>query len=286
MRNQFVSTVAELMTKDDRIMVLLGDIGVWQFRHAAEKYPGHVLNCGISEQAMVGMAAGLAKAGMVPIVHSIAPFLVERAYEQIKLDLGHNGLKAILVSVGASFDYHAEGVTHHCPADVALMYQVPGMRIHLPADKYRLHHILAGAVNEPDGNSHYIRLSSGNWHVWFDEIHADKEPWFTVITVGPIVLAAQQAFAGWPLDFIHYDTVVPFDGLRLARIRTKTAVLIEPYYPVLTEEVLRFLPEGTRLVSIGVSRKILHESGSLEKLETEAGISAQAIRERCEEFAK
>src|ERR1017187_964987 len=99
MRKAFPKTVLELMDKDERVVVLLGDIGVFAFRDVFAKYPTRCYNMGICEQTMVGMAAGLAMAGFIPIVHTISPFLVARAYEQIRDDFGFQNLKGTFVGV-------------------------------------------------------------------------------------------------------------------------------------------------------------------------------------------
>src|SRR4029079_16986374 len=85
MRSRFYSRAAQALEDDERVWVVLADIG-------AAELPSHprVVNVGIREQLMIGVAAGLGLAGKRPIVHSYAPFLVERPWEQIKLDLGHN----------------------------------------------------------------------------------------------------------------------------------------------------------------------------------------------------
>ena len=126
---QFPSTILDVLSHDERLQVLLGDIGVFGFRHVFAKYPKNITNIGILEQATVGVAAGMALAGDIPVVHTIAPFLVERAYEQLKVDFGYQNLGGNFVSVGGSYDYAALGCTHHCPADLSLLMNIPGFEL-------------------------------------------------------------------------------------------------------------------------------------------------------------
>ena len=132
MRKQLVKTVSDILEKDPRVVLLLGDIGVYGFREAFEKYPKRVYNIGILEQASVGLAAGLALEGMIPIFHTIAPFMVERALEQLKVDFGYQGLGGNFISVGGSYDYASLGATHHCPGDVQILKTIPGAQIFVP----------------------------------------------------------------------------------------------------------------------------------------------------------
>jgi transketolase len=134
MRQQFPKTVLDIMDKDDRVVVLLGDIGVYAFRDIFAKYPTRCFNIGICEQSMVGMAAGMAMAGLIPIIHTIEPFLVERAFEQIKIDFGYQELKGNIVGVDVSKTSPNLGYTHQCPYALQMMGFIKGMHVFEPRD--------------------------------------------------------------------------------------------------------------------------------------------------------
>lgn len=132
MRKIFPKIIMEIMEKDERVIVILGDIGVFAFKDVMEKYPKRCYNVGILEQSMVGMSAGLAMAGFIPIIHTISPFLVARAYEQIRDDFGFQNLIGTFVGVDVYKDNPNLGLTHSCPEDTILMSQVNNMKIIIP----------------------------------------------------------------------------------------------------------------------------------------------------------
>src|SRR3984885_13993151 len=129
MRERFAAVTSGLLASDPRLAVVLADISADAFRPAAARFPDRVINVGIREQLMVSVAGGLALAGMRPIAHTFASFLVERPFEQIKLDLVHQGAGAVLVSAGASYDIAPGGRTHQSPGDVALLSTLPGVTV-------------------------------------------------------------------------------------------------------------------------------------------------------------
>ena len=114
--------------------LVLADIGVSRFQQAGAvtRHRDRIINVGIREQLMISVAGGLALGGLRPFVHSYTPFLIERPFEQIKLDLVHQGVGAVLVSIGASYDAASEGRTHQSPGDVALLGTLPGFEVHVP----------------------------------------------------------------------------------------------------------------------------------------------------------
>src|SRR5215475_2102425 len=132
MRERFTSVTPDMLAADPRLALVLADITADSFEPARRRYPDRVLNLGIREQLLVSVAGGLALAGLRPVAHTFASFLVERPFEQIKLDLNHLDVGAVLVSAGASYDNSAGGRTHQSPGDVALLDTLPGWTVHVP----------------------------------------------------------------------------------------------------------------------------------------------------------
>lgn len=163
MRNAFAEELVNLADKDERIILLAGDIGFRIFDQFIEKFPDRFINCGIAEQNMISVAAGMASEGRVPFVYTIIPFLVMRAYEQIRVDLGINSQNVTLVGVGGGLAYDKLGSTHHACEDIALMRTIPNLDVYTPFDPNNVKSCLIQAYYSSikEGKSSYIRLSKG-----------------------------------------------------------------------------------------------------------------------------
>lgn len=134
MRNNFPKIIFELMKKDKNIFCLLGDIGVFSFNNIFKKFKNKIINIGTLEQSLVGIAAGLSKGGFKLVIHSISPFLVLRALEQIKIDLVYNKINCNIVTVGASNDYAKLGTTHYCFEDLHILSAYKDINIYTPTN--------------------------------------------------------------------------------------------------------------------------------------------------------
>ena len=102
MRKEFARLMLEMGGKEERLIVLVGDISVFGLREFRRNYPERFYNIGVCEQSTISIASGMALAGLIPVVHSIAPFITERCFEQIKDDFGYQGLGGNFISIGAS----------------------------------------------------------------------------------------------------------------------------------------------------------------------------------------
>lgn len=132
-RQQFADTMLEVGKTDQDLVVLIGDISHFILQEFAQACPGRFYNVGICEPTIVSMGAGVAKAGLHPVMHTIAPFLIERSFEQIKLDFCYQGMAGNLITVGSAFDYSKLGCTHHCYDDWGLMKSLPNTQVIYPA---------------------------------------------------------------------------------------------------------------------------------------------------------
>ncbi|WP_179646436.1 transketolase family protein [Spinactinospora alkalitolerans] len=238
MRESFIDTVTAALDTDPRPAVVLADISADNFVQAAARHPERVVNVGIREQLMIGVAGGLALTGMRPVVHTYAPFLVERPFEQVKLDLGHQDVGAVLVSVGASYDGAGMGRTHMAPGDVALLDTLPGWTVHVPGHAAEVPALLGPALRSDDRV--YLRLSTrgnaaarpvGQGLVVVRAGSARSRG--VVVAVGPMLDRVLAATAGMDVTVGYLATVRPFDrvGLNAAAAAAGHAdvMIVEPY---------------------------------------------------------
>lgn len=264
MRDAFTETMSRALDEDPRLTLVLADISVDRVRPAMRRHPDRVINVGIREQLLVGVTGGLALTGMRPVAHTFAPFLVERAFEQIKLDLGHQDVGAILVSYGASYDEPGYGRTHMAPGDVALLDTLPDWTIQVPGHADEAVGLLEAAL--PGDDLVYLRLSAQT-----NERPQPVSPTFqtvrtgrrgVVIAVGPMLDRVLAATAAMDVTVLYATTVRPFDapGLRAAVGVSDRAdiVVVEPYLAGTSahcvSEALCEVPH--RILSLGVRRDV------------------------------
>jgi len=280
LRKQFFSTLLDLFAEDERLFLLLGDIGVHGFRTLLTDFPQRALNLGILEQSMIGVSAGLASEGFIPIVHTIAPFMIERAYEQIKIDLAYQQLGANLVSVGASYDYAGLGCTHHCPADVSLMYNIPGARIILPgsAQEFDLafRSFYSSGIN-------YFRISEdghqgGSYGLGFINIQENSSASVATVFVGPSArfydvnsIASSQNI--WYLNCIDESINLTLPkGIKVCKI-------IEDFYSGPVEDLIKKWNPSVLVKTLSPERKFLDSYGTRGRAYENVGLSQMHIND-------
>ena len=134
MRATFARILSELAAKDDRLVLLTGDLGFTVLEPFRDKFPKRFFNMGVAEQNMVGVATGLAEAGMVPFCYSIGTFASLRPFEFIRNGPVLHNLPVRVIGLGAGFEYGTAGPSHYSLEDIAIMRTQPGLTVIAPAD--------------------------------------------------------------------------------------------------------------------------------------------------------
>ncbi|MGW5875506.1 transketolase family protein [Nocardiopsis terrae] len=265
MRETFAATVNRALEQDPRTALVLAVISSGMFRRSAARYPDRVIDLGIREQAMIGVAGGLALTGMRPVVHSYAPFLVERPFEQIKLDLGHQDVGAVLVSIGGSYDAAEAGRTHQSPGDIALLDTLPGWTVRVPGHPDEVSQALE--LDIPGDHRAYLRLSGTSNRAALPvgpRLHVlrtgSPRSAGVVVAVGPMLDRVLEATAGLDVTVAYTSTVRPFDREGLSTLAAAAGnadvLLVEPYLRgTSAHEVSEALADRRhRQLSLGVPR--------------------------------
>ncbi|MFE7351897.1 transketolase family protein [Streptomyces sp. NPDC057543] len=293
MRDRFISTTSQLLDEDPRLALVLAEISRDGFERAARAHPDRVINVGIREQLLIGAGAGMALAGLRPIVHTFASFLVERPFEQVKLDFGHQGVGGVLVSAGGSYDWPAGGFTHMSPGDVTLMDTLDDWTIHVPGHPDEAEELLRQAAAE-DGRV-YVRLSLQSNRrarpvgagTGFITVREGKGG--VVIAVGPMLDNVLAATDGLDVTVLYATTVRPFDGVGLRRAvggGAAEVVIVEPYLAgtstAVANDALIELPH--RVLGLGVGRAELRKYGEIDEHLTAHGLDPRGLRERIGAF--
>ena len=291
-RTQFARTAADLVETDESVALVYAEISGQFFGEIEREHPERVINVGIREQLLVNVGAGLALTGLRPIVHTFGSFLVERAFEQVKLGFGHQDVGGVLVGSGGSFDISSGGRTHQAPGDVALLDTLPGISIHAPGNATEVDAALRATVS--GSGLHYVRVvgqanedvhpfTPGRFHV------VRRGAGATVIAVGPVLDAVLDATRGRDVTVLYANTIRPFDaeGLR-AVLGTPDVVLVEPWLAGTSarhvSEALQDRPH--RLLALGVPRIEHRHYGEPAEHIAAHGLDAAGIARSVETFLR
>tara|TARA_B100001540_G_scaffold314168_1_gene338539 strand:- start:321 stop:1208 length:888 start_codon:yes stop_codon:yes gene_type:complete len=293
MRKQFVKTISKLFKKDKKIVMLLGDIGVFGFRNLFKLYNKRIYNIGILEQSMISLAAGLSNEGMKPIVHTIAPFIVNRAFEQLKIDFGYNRLKGNFVSIGASYDYASLGCTHHCPEDINLMHNIPNMQIVVPGNSDEFNDLFNQSYNKE--NPTYYRLSDHEndkkFKVKFGKSnYIDNKSKITIVAIGPVLNNLYPLIKKYSLNLIYLTTIRPFDQNVFKKILKKNSsvLIVEPFYSGAVNNEINnsFRNRNLKIKNISVPFKFLTNYGDKKQHDKKLGFTLENFEKRIKELKK
>ena len=289
-RATFAKTTTELLDEDLSVALVYAEIGGQYFGDVERRHPDRVVNVGIREQLLVDVGAGMALTGLRPIVHTFGSFLVERAFEQIKLGFNHQDVGGVLVGAGGSFDAAPAGRTHQAPGDVALIDTLSGWTVHVPghADEVEdsLRRAVAGSGRDyvrvvGQQNSEAYPMRPGRFRL----IRRGSEA--TVVAVGPTLDAVLEATTGRDVTVVYANTIRPFDGRGLRELLVKPdVVLVEPYLAGTSSRVVSdaLVDVPHRLLALGVRTDELRRYGTPAEHIAAHGLDAVGIRRSLDAF--
>lgn len=299
LRQTFADTMLNIGIKNDKLTVLVGDISHGILQPFARKFPSRYYNIGICEPSIVGIAAGLAHAGLIPVAHTIAPFLIERSYEQIKLDFAYQQLAGNFITVGGAFDYGQLGCSHHCYNDVALMCMLDNTVVTTPASEVEFNALFGDLYDKKSinyfkltENAHGIDLKQDIKVGKIIKICSGRD--ISLVAVGPQLKQAYQATQelqknGIDVDLLYVHTIKPLDNKALLDSIDKTGKV------VVCEELNAIGGVFDQLTKLWAGRgkakfaqlaitKMIHHYGSYEDLCQVAGLTADNIVSVCRDL--
>jgi len=286
MRRTFLNKVATMIRDEPDTTFFTVDIGMWAIQEILRDFPERATNVGIYEDAMFSIAAGMALRGLVPTIFGIQPFLIERTFEQIKLDLAYHKAGVNVVGTGAAIDYSKYGYSHYCAEDVTLIKQIPGVEFVAPGTAKQFGQLFNQSYR--NGNSTFYRISDHpntfDCDVTFGEANVIKKgSRATVIAVSVMLDMVLEACADEDVTILYYTTLEPFDRRTLAdNCPTGKILVCEPHFEgSLLTDIHESLANQPLLVKhVGMPRRIYREYGTYDEKMSYFGLTSLDIKKK------
>ena len=243
MRTECIGALTGYASAHPDVMLLTADLGYSVLERFAEALPGQYANVGVCEQAMAGIAAGMALSGRRVVLYSIANFPTLRCLEQLRNDVCYHNLAVTVIAVGGGLAYGPQGYTHHGVEDLGIMAMLPNMAVACPADAHEATELLPqllerrgpaylrlGRTDEPVLHSPETRITFGQ-AVWLR-----RGTDIALLATGPILgrtLEAAESLAarGISASVVSFPTIRPLDtaALREAATTHRAVLTIEEH---------------------------------------------------------
>ena len=297
MRNAFADQILQLARRDNRVVLLSGDIGNRLFDKLRDEFPDRFYNCGIAEAGMIGMAAGLAMSGLRPYCYTIAPFVTYRCMEQIRVDLCYHHQPVVLVGTGAGLSYASLGGTHHSCEEMGMLRLLPGLSVAAPADNAELRALMnatlshegpvylrIGKKGEPDVHQTVPELALGQ------SLTLRNGGAACLLCAGTLLPTALEAAAkleeaGVSTRVVSFPSIKPLDrvALQSAFETCKVVVTLEEHSRMgglggaVAEWATDYISSGARLLRIGTPDEFLHLTCDQEEARTHFGLTPEGV---------
>lgn len=301
MRNAFSDALVRLAVADPNVLLLTGDHGYALFDPFRKHCPRQYINAGIAEQNMVGMAAGLARAGFRPIVYGLSAFVPVRVLEQIKLDVAHDNLPVIFIGDGAGFVYSHLGTSHQSTEDIACARAIPQLKVYSPADRFEIATSMQQAYDSR--SPVYLRMGKSDRGDVHTQAPANAEALLKAKAgSGHLAFIATGSMVRTAVELTHtahpdaevwsVPSIKPIDTHGVADIcrRHRGVVVLEEHSVMggLGSLVAEIAAEHApvRVLRVGVQDRFSHHCGSYEYLLKEHGLDLQSVAVQVGAFDK
>ncbi len=306
MRTAFIETLFELAREDERIILIVGDLGFGVITTFAKELPRQIINAGVAEQNMTGLAAGIALSGKTVFTYSIANFPTLRCLEQIRNDVCYHDANVKVVAVGGGLAYGALGFSHHATEDLAVLRALPNLTVVAPGDPVEARHATR-AVAAHDGPC-YLRLGRADEPT----VHAGPITFelgraitvreghdVALISTGGMLADTVAAAEALKMKNVHarvvsMHTVKPLDREALLQAARETAavVTVEEHSQIgglggaVAECLLESYDGPVSFRRVAFGDKFLTKAGSQTTLKTEQGVDRDAIIRAAEDVLR
>lgn len=287
MRRAFLNRVAEMIRNESDTTFFTVDIGMWAIRNVLRDFPERCTNVGIYEDAMMSIAAGMARRGLIPTIFGIQPYLIERTLEQIKMDLAYQKCGVNVVGTGAAVDYPKYGYSHYCAEDVSLIKMIPGIEFVAPGTANEFIQLFNRSYR--NGHSTFFRISDHPNKKYDLEVEFGKANIIqtgsraTVIAVSILLDQVMEVCKDQDVTVLYYTTLEPFDHKTLAENCPSGRILVcEPEYEgSLLYDIHKALPSRPlQIEQIAFPREIFRNYGTYEDKMKYYGFSTNEIQQK------
>ena len=284
LREQFVSRLVKYSKKNKNLFLLTGDLGFSVLEPFREENPKRFFNMGVSEQNMMGVAAGLSLEGNKVFTYSISNFATSRCHEQVRNDICYHNLDVTIVSTGGGLAYGALGYTHHGIEDIAIMRCLPNMTVYVPSDRFELDLCFDKILCNKGPK--YLRLSRGKEPDIYQKaipksteiIELEKSSDITLFSCGPILEQAIECVEyfkkkGISIGLYSFPVISHNLSSRIKRLLSQSSIFItvEEHKNIggfgsFISELGISMKNPPQIISCGVSSKNINSVGNQEHL--------------------
>jgi transketolase len=298
MRDAFARAFCQAARLHRNLFLVVADISpaasLDDFR---KEFPTRLVDAGVSEQTMIGVAAGLALRGFKPFTYTIANFTIYRPFEQVRVDLCYQNLPVVLVGIGGGMSYSALGGTHHTIEDIAVMGCLPNMSILAPCDPLEVEGAVMAAAEQK--GPVYLRVGKSGEPVITAQAEAfefgklrrlSEGSDAVIIGYGPILKLGVDAAERWHQQtgkraaVYSAHTMKPFDsaGAKELLRRYSTVITVEEHVALgglgmLMKQAAQECGSRARIAPLHLRDEFIHVYGSQDDLRTAHGITTDAI---------